>query len=135
MNDETLVADPATSAVPDQTGDPGAQTAPATTETPATETQADPSDPYLLLQEAMKSQLGDEPAPEATKTEETPAIPAELQNVFNVSDFVKSPQHVEQAIRAADEVWKVAAGQVPASSMLEGMRAANPQATKRLCAI
>lgn len=118
MADETVIA-----------ASPEAPTVEPTTpvETPATPEVAPPVDaqPTLSdLEEAMKAGLpADEP--------ETPADPQqqaapEFQQMLSISEFVKTPEHVQAAIRAADEVWKVASGQLPASQMLEAMRAANP---------
>jgi hypothetical protein len=75
----------------------------------------------------MKAGLpADEPDTTPATPEQQQAAP-EFQQMLSISPFVKEPQHVEAAIRAADEVWKVASGQMPASQMLEAMRAANPQ--------
>jgi hypothetical protein len=85
------------------------------------------------LQAAMDAQLGkDEPAapPAAADAAVEPQIPPEFAQALQISDFVRAPEHVEQAVRAADEVWKVASGQAPASGLLEGMRAANPEGFK-----
>jgi hypothetical protein len=100
---------------------------------PAEPPPADPNDPMAALQAAMDAQLGkDEPVtpPATPEAAAQPQIPPEFAQALQISDFVKEPAHVEQAIRAADEVWKVASGQAPASSLLEGMRAANPEGFK-----
>ena len=91
------------------------------------ETPIDPNDPYSLLEQAMNKELGEVPAAEVAKEGEAPAVPPEFAKALEISEFVKSPEHIEQAIRAADEVWKVSSGQIPASQMLENLRAANPQ--------
>ena len=93
--------------------------------------EADPSDPYALLDAAMKAELGDDAPAEAVIPPvegEQQAIPEAFQQALTISEYVKSAENVQQAVRAADEVWKVANGQAPASSLLEGMRGANPQA-------
>lgn len=91
-----------------------------------------PNDAYSLLEQAMQSQLGDENATEGASTPETPQIPGGFENALSISEFVREPQHVEQAIRAADEVWRVAAGQQPVTSLLEGMRSANPTGYEKI---
>lgn len=88
---------------------------------------SDPSDPYATLEAAMAAELGDDPAPVDPATPEPPAVPEAFQQALAISEFVKSPEHVQQAVRAADEVWKVASGQSPVSGLLESMRASNPQ--------
>lgn len=49
-----------------------------------------------------------------------------LKPILGLSPFVSKPEMLPQAIKAADEVWRVAAGQLPASQLLEGFRASNP---------
>ena len=95
----------------------------------------DPNDPYSLLESAMTAELGDEPdapAPDAPVEGQQLAVPEAFQQALTISEFVKSPENVQQAVRAADEVWKVTSGQAPASGLLEGMRAANPQGFERV---
>lgn len=88
-------------------------------------------DLFGALEQAMAAELPPDAAPvdpNAPPVAAEPQIPPEFAQALQISDFVREPAHVEQAIRAADEVWKVASGQAPASSMLEGIRSANPQA-------
>lgn len=76
----------------------------------------------------MDAQLGkDEPAAPGSPGEPV-AIPEAFQQALSISPFVQTPEHLQQAVAAADEVWKVASGQMPASQMLEGFKANNPQA-------
>lgn len=95
-----------------------------------TTSTVDPNDPMAALQQAMDAQLGlDEPAAPVVdpNAPAEPQIPEAFAQALQISDFVKEPAHIAQAVAAADEVWKVASGQAPASALLEGMRAANPQ--------
>lgn len=88
---------------------------------------SDPNDPMAALEAAMASDLGDDAPVDPAAPVETPAVPEAFQQVLGISEFVKSPESVAQAVRAADEVWKVASGQLPVSGLLESMRGANPQ--------
>lgn len=103
-----------------------AEVTPAATETPA----ATPETPQDDLFGALDSLLPKDDAPAAPEgtPEGTPEaqIPEQFQQMLGISDFVKTPEHVQSAIQAADEVWKVATGQLPARTMLEGFRQANP---------
>lgn len=56
-----------------------------------------------------------------------PAVPEEFQKVFGISDYVKEPAHLETAVKAAQEYWDVQTGKAPATTLLEGLRASNPQ--------
>lgn len=126
MADETQVAaveaPPAATPAPVETPAP-----PVTTETPVTP-PVETAQPTLSdLEEAMRAGLpADETeTPVAPPVEATPA--PEFQQMLGISEFVKTPEHVQAAIRAAHEVWQVASGKLPASQMLEAMRTANPQ--------
>lgn len=115
--------------------------APAAVETPAatdvtqdvTPQTSDSSDPMAALQAAMDSEFpADAPATEPEGNQAAPA--AEFAPLLGISGFVREPQHVESAIRAADEVWKVASGQLPARALLEGLKSANPQQAEAIAA-
>lgn len=54
------------------------------------------------------------------------AVPEAFRAALEISPLVSTPESVQQAVRAADEVWRVAAGEIPARQMLEGFRASNP---------
>lgn len=71
----------------------------------------------------------DAPAtPEGTPEAGTEAqVPEQLQAALGISPFVTSAEAIPQAIQAADEVWKVANGQIPARQLLEGFRNERPQ--------
>jgi len=133
MADETAVVD--AGAVTETTAaveTPAVATeTPATgTETPVTPAPVDPNDPMVALQAAMDAQLGtDTPAdPNAAPPEgTTPEIPEAFQQALTISEFVTTPESVQQAVRAADEVWQVATGKLPARAMLEGFKNSNPQ--------
>jgi hypothetical protein len=87
----------------------------------------DSSDPMAALEAAMNAALPqDDPAtPDPAAVAAQPS--AEFEPLLKVSPFVTAPEHVQSAIQAADEVWKVASGQVPARTLLEGLKTANPQ--------
>lgn len=119
------VADPApvASVDPAPAADPAA---PVSIDVPT----PDPNDPLAALQAAMDAGLGvDDPAPDpnAVVDPNAAAIPEQFQQALQISEFVKSPETVQQAVRAADEVWKVATGAIPARTMLEGFKNSNPQ--------
>lgn len=61
-----------------------------------------------------------------------PEIPKEFQEVLGISEFVKEPAQMAQAVRAADEIWGVEAGKIPAHQMLEGFRARNPEGFSKI---
>jgi len=118
---------PAEPAAPETPPEPAIPPAP-----PAEPPPVDPNDPMAALQAAMDAQLGkDEPvAPPAAG--EPAAIPEAFQQALAISPYVQTPEHLQQAVAAADEVWKVASGQAPAAGLLEGMRAANPQGYQKV---
>ena len=85
---------------------------------------SDPNpDPLAAELEKLGKELGDDPQ----QADPNAAIPQEFQQALTLSPFVQNAEQVQQAVRAADEVWKVATGQLPARTMLEGFKAANPQ--------
>lgn len=130
MAEETAVIDAGTAPVesaPVETGPTDINSVSTETTTTNTETIADPNDPMAALEAAMAAEL---PADEQVQTQEgtqTSEIPAEFAPALQISPFVTDANTLQQAVAAADQVWKVASGQNPASSLLEGMRAANPQ--------
>jgi hypothetical protein len=91
---------------------------------PVDPAQADPADPLTAELEKLGKELGDGEQPPA---DPNAAIPQEFAQALTISPFVTNAQQMTQAIQAADEVWKVATGQLPARTMLEGFKAANPQ--------
>lgn len=100
----------------------------ATSDPVADVVPSDPNDPMTALEAAMAAELGeDAPVDPAAPVAEQPQVPDAFQQALTISEFVKSPENVAQAVRAADEVWKVASGQLPVSGLLESMRGANPQ--------
>ena len=112
--DAGAVTDPAT-----PPADPNTPTDPAA---PPSDPNADPLAAEL---EKLGKELGSDPQqPDPNAPQE---IPQAFQEALAVSDFVKSPEQVAQAVRAADEVWKVATGQIPARTMLEGFKDINPR--------
>lgn len=121
--EETAVA-PVETAVVEAT--PSGTISDAAPDNAAQTTETDPA--LSALEEAMKAGL---PAEEAAEAQPA-AVAPEFSKVLGLSEFVKAPEHVESAIRAADEVWKVASGQASATSLLEGMRAANPEGFQKV---
>lgn len=130
MADETAVLEtPVATETPSSTATV-TETPAASTEVPTATTTPDQNDPLAALQAAMDAGLGvDDPAvdPNAVVDPNAAAIPEQFQQALQISEFVKSPETVQQAVRAADEVWKVATGAIPARTMLEGFKSTNPQ--------
>lgn len=108
---------------------PSSDPAPVTTDPVVTDPAiSDPNDPMTALEAAMAAELGDDPPPVDPAAPVDPvAVPDAFKQALTISEFVKGPEHMEQAVRAADEVWKVATGQIPARTMLEGFKDTNPQ--------
>lgn len=79
------------------------------------------------LESAMKAGFPEEQPPAGQQPPAEGAIPEQFQAALSISPFVTSAESVQNAVRAADEVWKVATGEVPARQMLEGFKQANPQ--------
>lgn len=111
--------DPAPVAVADPV--PAADPTPTTDPAPA----ADPNDPVALLLSDI-DKLND-PEPAADPNAPAPQPGSVPQEFLSISPFVTDAQTMQQAVRAADEVWKVATGEANAGSLLEGIRTANPQ--------
>lgn len=61
-----------------------------------------------------------------------PAVPEAVTRALGISEYVKDPAHLENAVRAADEVFQVQMGKIPAHQMLEGFRARDPQGFERI---
>jgi hypothetical protein len=98
----------------------------------ATSATTDPNDPMAALDAALAAMDGSadpakQQAGQAAAVDAAAEIPAQFQEALKISPFVTSPEAVQTAVRAADEVWKVASGQLPARSLIEGMRESNPQ--------
>jgi hypothetical protein len=133
-----LTPAPAPAADPAPPGDPIPVSGdPAPASDPAAPPASDPNDPLSALEEAMKAQLGSDLAPtdpNAPPVSDPGAIPEQFQAALEISPFVSTPEAIPQAIRAADEVWKVAAGQIPARQLLEGFKAGNPQGFEKIAA-
>jgi hypothetical protein len=100
------------------------------TETPVVADPAAAAPEPNDLEAYLAEQLKDEPAPVDPAAPVAPSD--EFKQVLSLSEYVKEPAHVEAAVRAATEVWEVANGKVPASTMLEGMRAGNPQGFEKV---
>jgi hypothetical protein len=114
-------------------GDP-APLAPAAPSDPAVapvNPNAPPSDPAappdLAGLQAEIDRLAAENAEPPVDPNSAPTVPGQLPQEFqNISPFVTDSASGERAIRAADEVWKVATGELPARTLVEGIREANP---------
>src|SRR5260370_86164 len=90
------------------------------------------TDEYSAL-ESLYDSLGNEegttdPAAETSAS----AMPEEVTRALGLSDYVKEPAHLENAVNAASQVWDVASGKAPASGLLEGMRASNPAGYEKM---
>lgn len=137
MPEETAVLDAGTgvdtSTAVDTTSQPVESTASGVVDLskPAENAQVvDPNDPFAALQSAMDAALPKDDAvdPNAQPPDgQNAAIPEQFQQALEISPFVTSPESVQQAVRAADEVWQVATGQIPARQMLEGFKNTNPE--------
>ena len=115
-------AAPAVDSTPTDLGAPAvADAAPVVDAAPV-----DPNDPMTALEAAMKLEFPDaEPVaadPNAPPAQDASEVPEAYKGLMEISPFVQSPENLQQAVRAADEIWKVASGQAPASSLLEGIR-------------
>jgi hypothetical protein len=131
MADETQAAVPV-DATPVASAPVDTPAAPVVDETPVATPPVEATASLSDLEEAMNAGFPADDTADASQAAEQPAIAPDFQQVLGISEFVKSPEHVQAAVRAADEVWKVATGQVPARTMLEGMRAANPGGFERV---
>lgn len=85
------------------------------------------TEPQSDLEAYLADQLKDEPEEQAEVAETAPVVPEAFAQALKISEFVQAPEHVEAAVRAADEIWKVTSGQAPVSGLLEGMRSGNEQ--------
>jgi|SRR5882762_23730 len=54
-------------------------------------------------------------------------VPEAFKEALGISDWVKEPADVAQAVRAADEIWKVSAGDAHVATLFEGLRGSNPE--------
>lgn len=91
------------------------------------------SEPQNDLDAFLADQLKDDGADQTQAVVDPNAVePDAFAKTLTISEFVKSPEHVEAAVRAADEVWKVTSGQAPATTLLEGMRQANPEGFEKI---
>jgi hypothetical protein len=119
------------------TVDAGAGTGTAAIEQPGadgtgTAAAAEP-DPFAALEGLFPKD--DEPAAGAVDPNAAnagAAMPEAVSKALGISDYVKDPAQLESAVRAAQELWDVASGKVPAASMLEGMRANNPAGFEKM---
>lgn len=92
---------------------------------PSTATDPKPVDDN----EAMWGDLSEEPAQPAADPQ---AIPEAYTKALSVSDYVKQPEHLEQAVRAAQEMWDVQTGKQPVTAILEAFRAGNAQQFEKM---
>lgn len=125
----------------DITPEPAAAEPVAASPEPAADPVAQPTEPadsvdapFADLDAAMSAVLPqDEPA-QATTDGQTAQVPEEFQAALSISPFVKDAQTLQQAVLAANEVWSVAAGQIPARNLLEGIKQADPQGYESIVA-
>jgi hypothetical protein len=140
MADEIIDATAGTSAVADATGNTTAvstEPAVAAAEPVVADPAAalDPATPAVpdTLSEFDKLFPAEEPAAAAVVDPNAPPAPSEaMVKAFAVSEYVKDESQVENAIRAADEVFQVQLGKIPAHQMLEGFRARSPEAFEKI---
>lgn len=129
MAEETAVIDsaPVDPAPVADAGVPDVSSAPDTA--PIPDATGDSSDPFASLTSAMDSVLPkDDVAADPTLSDSAQSgeIPEQFAQALTISPYVTSAESVQQAVRAADEVWQVATGKIPARQMLEGFRNQNP---------
>jgi hypothetical protein len=96
--------------------DDGTGTGTGTTET----------DEFSALEALYNTQGTEEEAAAAADPNAAGAMPEEVTRILGLSDYVKEPAHLENAVNAATQLWDVASGKAPAAGLLEGMRASNP---------
>jgi hypothetical protein len=87
-------------------------------------------DPAAAEPDAFDALFGDLKADEPVVADPNAAaavVPEQFQKALQISEFVKEPAQLEGAIRVADEYFQIQQGKAPAYSMLEGLRASNPQ--------
>lgn len=146
-------ADPAAAAVADPTGDPTSAETVADPAAAVADPAADPAaaavdpaaDPAAAAavvdpeQDAFDKLFpkDEDPAAAAAAAAVDPNAPAAvvseaMQKAFAVSEYVKDESQVENAIRAADEVFQVQLGKIPAHQMLEGFRARSPETFEKI---
>ena len=93
----------------------------------AAEPTIDPNDPLAALTADIdKLAAEDAVDPNAPDPQAAQPVPAEFEAALTISPFVRDAATVQQAVRAADEVWKVATGELPARTLIEGIKDANP---------
>ena len=145
MADETLNPAAGTGAVADATGNTTAITSsePAAAVVAADPAEAiaaplatDPTTPAVpdTLAEFEKLFPKDAEPAAAVVDPNAPAaaVPEEITRALAVSEYVKDASHLENAVRAADEVFQVQLGKIPAHQMLEGFRAREPQQFEKI---
>lgn len=127
MADE-IVADTAPETSAPETATPPAETS-AQTELPldtaTAETPAAEVDEYGELEKLFADETK-EAGPAAAPVVDA-AIPDTFKESLEISDWVKDPADVAQAVRAADEIWKVSAGEAHVATLFEGLRSGNPE--------
>lgn len=87
----------------------------------------DPNDPLASLTADIDKLAAEDAVDLNAPPAEVGAVPQEFQQALELSPFVTNPAQVQQAVRAADEVWKVASGELGAATLFEGLKGANPQ--------
>lgn len=130
------ILDPA-APVADPTGDPTPVAEPAAAASdPVADALADPAaaapvDELSAFDKLFGDLKPDDPA--AVDPNAPPAVVApEVSRALSVSEYVKDASQLENAVRAADEVFQVQTGKIPAHQMLEGFRARDPQGFEKI---
>lgn len=94
--------------------------------------EATPVDEFAGIDKLFGELKDDEPVAGAVDPNAAAALPEAVTKALAISDYVKEPAHLEAAVMAAQELWDVSSGKVPAANMLEGMRARDPQGFEKL---
>lgn len=125
---DEIVAEPTAETSAPETATPPAETS-AQTELPLdtamAETPAAEVDEYGELEKLFSDETKE--ADPATAPAIDAAIPDTFKESLEISDWVKDPADVAQAVRAADEIWKVSAGEAHVATLFEGLRSGNPE--------
>ncbi len=94
---------------------------------PGTEGQVAEPNEFAALEGLFGGLSEEVPAAGNEGQQQTQGMPEEVSRLVQTSEYVKDAAQLENAVRAAEQLWDVSAGKVPAHSLLDGIRTTNPQ--------